>query len=410
MNNIKKYLSLLALSIAGGCMYQIPYIKYILYNTQMDAMGITNHQSSILLVSYTIGTMILYIPGGIVTDRFSPKKLLVLSLGATSLVTFLHAFTNNIYILSVIIWAFLSMTTTFVFWSALMKGIRMIGSAEEQGRMYGLYYAGNGISLAIANSIAIWASSLSKNPVTSYKYAVLVCGFITAISCISIIFLIKEDKQSDISTSEENKFKLKYLLDVIKNPIVWIFALIMFCSFSLFSNLSYLTPYLVDVIGMSDERSGFISVIRQNLTLLMAPVGGLLAEKVFRSTSKLFIILYSILTIAIVVFLLIPKNLNPMLLGLYTIVIGALFMMAYGIQFSIISECKIPTLLTGTVVGIVSVIGYSPDFFLAPRFGALLDKHGTEAYSSIFITLSIISAIAAILSFIIRKLSLKNNS
>lgn len=409
MKKTNKYLSLLALSIAGGCIYQIPYIKYILYNTQLEAMNITNKQSGLLLAFYTIGTMLLYIPGGIITDKFSPKKLLVYSLAATSCMTFLHVFTVQIFGLSLVIWMLLSVTTAFVFWSALIKGIRMIGTSEEQGRMYGLYYAGNGISLAIANYIAIRASALTDNPVLSYKYAVIVCGIVTAISCIGVIFLFVENKDVDTSVLEEDKFQFQYLIDVIKNPIVWVLSIIIFCSFGLFSNLSYLTPYLSNVIGISEEQSGFVSILRQNLSLLLAPVGGILADKVFRSTSKLFIFAFVAVAVVIIGLLFIPIGVNPIFISLYTLLIGALVMMAYGIQFSIISEVKIPTLLTGTVIGLASVIGYSPDFFLSPLFGSWLDNVGDLAYKRIFIFLAALALTAAALSFVIRKYSTSKN-
>ncbi len=43
----------------------------------------TNAQAGFLLSAYAIGCMVLYIPGGIVADKFSTKKMLVLSLFST---------------------------------------------------------------------------------------------------------------------------------------------------------------------------------------------------------------------------------------------------------------------------------------------------------------------------------------
>ena len=54
-----------------------------------------------------------------------------------------------------VIWLGLSFSTAFVFWSSLMKAIRIIGTEEEQGFMYGLYYACNGITGALTNTFAL---------------------------------------------------------------------------------------------------------------------------------------------------------------------------------------------------------------------------------------------------------------
>ena len=77
---VKKYLTVMTLGLAGGSIYFLPYIKYIFYDAQIASMGITNTQSGLLLTMYTIGNMILYIPGGIIADKVSPKKALVVSL------------------------------------------------------------------------------------------------------------------------------------------------------------------------------------------------------------------------------------------------------------------------------------------------------------------------------------------
>ncbi len=46
-----------------------------------------------------------------------------------------------------------------------------------------------------------------------------------------------------------------------------------------------------------------------------------------------------------------------------------------GLYFAIMGEAKIPLAVTGTVVGLASVVGYLPDVFMAPLMGYFLDKH-----------------------------------
>ena len=145
-SKLRKYLTIAALGLAGGSIYFLHYIKFVFYDAQIASMGITNVQSGLLMTMYTVVNMILYIPGGILADKLSAKKSLIISLVATSLLAYLYAFTMKNFVLSMIIYLGLSLSTAFVFWSSLMKAIRLVGTEEEQGFLYGVYYACNGLT------------------------------------------------------------------------------------------------------------------------------------------------------------------------------------------------------------------------------------------------------------------------
>jgi hypothetical protein len=52
-----------------------------------------------------------------------------------------------------------------------------------------------------------------------------------------------------------------------------------------------------------------------------------------------------------------------------------------GVYFALLEEGAIPAVTTGTAVGIISVLGYSPDVFFSPLAGWILDTHtGPEGY------------------------------
>ena len=107
----RKYLTIIALGLAGGSIYFIPYVKYVFYDAQLAAMGINNTQSGLLLTMYTIGNMVLYIPGGYLADKVSTKKALIISLVATSVLTWVYAFSLN-FVVSMIIWLGLSFSNS----------------------------------------------------------------------------------------------------------------------------------------------------------------------------------------------------------------------------------------------------------------------------------------------------------
>ena len=73
--------------------------------------------------------------------------MLVLSLVGTGILGFVMAFSMN-YITAMIVFFLFAVTTSFVFWTALNKGLRLLGGKDNSGSTYGWYYAlGSVISL-----------------------------------------------------------------------------------------------------------------------------------------------------------------------------------------------------------------------------------------------------------------------
>ena len=204
----RKYLTIIALGLAGGSIYFIPYVKYVFYDAQLAAMGINNTQSGLLLTMYTIGNMVLYIPGGYLADKVSTKKALIISLVATSVLTWVYAFSLN-FVVSMIIWLGLSFSTAFVFWSALMKAVRIVGTEEEQGFMYGLYYACNGIAAALTSFISLYAYNTAGEDIKSgFVRGVNASGVVVLIAAICLVFLMKEDAGKVTTESDDDKISL----------------------------------------------------------------------------------------------------------------------------------------------------------------------------------------------------------
>ncbi len=80
---------------------------------------------------------------------------------------------------------------------------------------------------------------------------------------------------------------------------------------------------------------------------------------------------------------------------------GALFALR-GLYFAMMEEGRVPFGYTGTAVGIVSVIGYTPDVFMGPLMGVLLDRSpGATGHYQVFavVTLFAMIGLAATLIF-----------
>ena len=87
-----------------------------------------------------------------------------------------------------------------------------------------------------------------------------------------------------------------------------------------------------------------------------------------------------------------------MLNGIYAnlFVSGAAVFALRGVYFALLEESAVPSRLTGTAVGLVSVVGYTPDIFFGAITGRLLDAApGAAGHQHYFILLALIAIIGA---------------
>ena len=73
---------------------------------------------------------------------------------------------------------------------------------------------------------------------------------------------------------------------------------------------------------------------------------------------------------------------------------------ARSLYFSVMQSGRIPLVLTGTAVGLISLIGYTPDIFAGPAMGYLLDNSpGLEGHKQVFMMLAGFSLMGALAAY-----------
>ena len=79
-----------------------------------------------------------------------------------------------------------------------------------------------------------------------------------------------------------------------------------------------------------------------------------------------------------------------------------------GLYFAIMGEAKIPLSITGTVVGLASVIGYLPDIYMSPLIGKLNDLYpGALGHRYVFMLLAGFSVLGVLAVLEFRRLNKK---
>lgn len=132
---LKKWGTLLLLATGAGIIFQLPYIRETFYPQIQSAMNLSNSQMGLLSSGYATMATLSYFVGGIVADKFSARKLLTFSFIATGALGFWFS-TFPSFTTARIIFILMGITSIITYWSACIKATRMLGSPEEQGRLF----------------------------------------------------------------------------------------------------------------------------------------------------------------------------------------------------------------------------------------------------------------------------------
>lgn len=408
-----RVIRLFIIAIAGSVIFEVPYLRFLYYDTLLEAVGLTNTQFGNTMSVFGIVSMFVYFPGGLIADRFSTKKLLTFSLLGVGGTGFWFSFYPR-YEIQLIIYALWAIFISFTFWSAMNKSIRCSGTSEEQGRLFGLIEGGRGLIPMIYGFIVLSVfNSLGANiigvtiVIRIYSSLCLVAAVLTWLY-LSKNEEIKEDKTSEVVS--EKRSVIKDTVTVLRYPAVWLIALIIFSSYVCYSAQSYLSPYLSEIFLATPTLVAALGLVRTyGLAIGGGPLGGIASDKI-KSTTKVLNISFMAILFAVILFLIIPGN--PNFLWAVTVamlIMGFFIFVTRGIYFATIDEVSIPRELSGAAIGFVSFIGFIPDAFIYTLFGSWMDKYpGIPGYKIMFIFLAVFTAIGFIATIILLSLIKKN--
>ena len=92
---------------------------------------------------------------------------------------------------------------------------------------------------------------------------------------------------------------------------------------------------------------------------------------------------------------------------LFVLSIGTMALGVYSarvLYFATLEESKIPIALTGTAVGFISIVGYTPDIFAGPLMGYVLDANpGEIGLRNVFAIMSGFSFVGCIAAYFLYK-------
>lgn len=407
MSKTKKYLILFFLATGQGAIYWLPYIRLVYYNPMLESMGVTHAEFGGLMSLFGLLTMVLFIPGGIVTDKWDYKKCITLSLFSTAALVGSFSFFLT-YSYAKVVWVLMGITTNFVFWPAILKAVRIISDKNEQSRTFGIFYGFQGLMSIILGNVMLFIFNKFSDPTAGLKAVILINASVNLIAGIVCqIALLPQAKLNSLSEEENNAFSFKLLGQVLKNPLIWLLSVMVFCAYGLYSNSYLYTTYLTTVKGLSETIGAQLSLIRVTYMMCFASLLGGLAANKLKSTTKWYVICaIGTITSTVTFMLLKDSGIAIMVLSVISILPSAFMLLVYGLSSSLYEEYGIPLGVTGTAIGVVSIIGYAPDTLFQPILGKMLDNQGDAGFQSVFLfflAVGVVGLVASVLALGINK-------
>ena len=412
---------MLALLLAGEAVFALPFIIARVFRpTLLDVFGITNLQLGTAFSLYGVVAMATYFPGGPLADRFGPRRLLTIALFTTALGGLVYAQIPTLRGLT-LLFGFWGVSTILLFWSALLRATRQWGGPDQQGLAYGLLDGGRGVVAAILAAVSVWifgrllpgggdGASLMQRTEALQTVIYLATG-LTAFAALITWLWVPEGSGSTAAGSNDidDRFEWGHVGEVLRTPALWLQAAIVICAYVGYKSTDDFALYARDAFGMNDVEAARTGTIAFMVRPLAALGAGLLGDRI-GSSSK--VLLWSF--VALVLFAgLLGSGLLPASLPIFFLLTvagaSAAICALRGVYYAIFPEANIPLVSTGTAVGLVSVIGYTPDIFMGPLMGWLTDRSpGAAGHEHLFLAVAGFAAGGLVATTLFRRLTAKD--
>ena len=309
-----------------------------------------------------------------------------------------------------LLYAYWGFTTVFLFWAPMIKATSVIGGKKNQGKTFSFLDAGRGL---VASSIGIIGviifSLVMTNEISTatiddkkeaFKYVIGVSSLIVFIIGIFVNYSLRID-----SSKEHIIGNLDEMKKLFKSKSVIYIGLIILCAYMGYKITDIYSLYASEVMMFDDIQSAKVGAYQQYLRPIVCLIIAIYTDKIGNINNIVYGFIIMLFGSILFASGLITFSLNS--LFIFSLIIVAIGTYAIrGLYFSILRDGKIPIILSGTAIGIVSIIGYTPDIFATPLYGYLLDAYpGIKGHQLVYLVLTMFSLIGIYISLKFKKLN-----
>lgn len=402
--------ALAVLMFAGEAIFSLPFhVARFFRPTVLDAFGIGNAALGDAYAVYGVTAMLSYFPGGLLADRLPPRRLMAFALFATAAGGLWFARMPTGLALT-LLYGWWGMTTILPFWAALIRATRDWGGALAQGRAFGALEAGRGLVAAALAAVAVvllggaftGAGDPAGARIEHLRVVILFYTAVTAGAGLACLLLPGPDGVAHGARAVP-PVPLRPHVPAWRLPYVGLQAAIVVAAYCGYKAIDNYALYAVDVLGMAEGEAAAFVAAGAWLRPLAALVAGVLADRLRPTTSLIAMFGLWLLTCLVAALAGLPGATFTLLAADLVLGMAAVYGLR-GVYFATLQEAGVPGARTGAAVGLVSVVGYTPDIFFGPIAGRLLDAApGAAGHRHYFLLLACIAAGGACASLLLRR-------
>ena len=395
----KKWISFGILMLGAGTIYKLGFLKDAFYVPMQEFMGLSHTQiGTAMSIAGLISTFSFLTAIGI-TDKVSKKIMIPFSLISICLCgIWLSTFPS--YPVFLLIYCLLAICADMLYWPTMLKTVRLLGTEDEQGRMFGIMEAGRGLMDTIIAFGALGIFSAMGSTAAGLKMAILFYSIVPGVIGIIMYFMLEPDDapaptpvQTQENASGAKEKNTSGIMRTLKNKNIWLVSFNIFFVYSVYCGLTYFIPFLEEAYALPAALVGVYGIINQyGLKMLSGPVGGFITDKILHSATKYLRIAFVIVGVIVAVFAMLPHKSMGIFLGMFiTLTISACVYSMRAIFFAPMDEVHVPREITGSAMAMGS--------FMYAVYGGILDKfEGLFGYRIVYLMMAAFAAGGFVLS------------
>lgn len=403
---VATYAQVMIIALAASVIYSAPYLRQLFKTSLLEAFSLTEAQLGNLSSTYALSCLICYIPGGWLADRVEARKLLVIALFASAASYAWYA-TIPSYEELLVIYASWGVIGVGILWAAMFKQVRLLGGGDEQGRLFGSLEGARGLFEAILLTVGSFIFGLFATRELGMINVIVLYTVCSAI--LGVVLMFWKPKIAAESPADRETIRWSDLLIIVRQPSIWLLCIILSALYHVFwATIEF--PSFAETGGF--EMTLAAATALGAAKLWMRFPGGILAGVVGdRIGNPLTMIwLFTLSIVACLYLALMPTT--PDWAWTLWVFIFPFALLAYGLRgvfWALLYNCPIPTRVLGTAIGVVSIIGYSPDAYV-PQVAAWLHTNydTTSAYQGFFAYVAAVSAVGMIASWALYRLTVRH--
>ncbi len=369
------------LILAGEAIFSLPFhVPRFFRPTLLSVFDLDNAGLGDVFAVYGVTAMLAYFPGGVVADKFAPGRLMAASLWLTAAGGVALAVWPSVALMRVV-YGWWGVTTVLLFWAAMIRATAGWGGVGLQGRAFGLLDGGRGLAAAAFATIAVvvLSSSAGADPAAmsaderQRAFLSIVAFYAAVTAAAGVACFVVVDDQGSAPIHLPRRRPLQGIADVVTRPAVWLQAIIVVAAYCGYKAIDNVGLYAQVALGKDEVEAAAFATACAWLRAPAAVVAGVVADRVLARRVVMWVFVIVGLS-SLALGMLTPQP--GLRVGLAVASIVVTFAGVYalrGVYFALVRESQVPIAVTGTAVGLISVVGFTPDVFFASLSGRLLD-------------------------------------